>query len=200
MREIDKDNPEARLAASLRSLADASHSGAPPELGEALASAFRRHHFRRRVLRRTAIAAVIGGVLLPGTLWLAVRQSVEQTAAKPPQPIFVAPPVRAPAVTRTNAAVPQPQTKRPPANVTVQSVNKSPEDDFVVLSSYDQPARDEELRIVRLEVTGNALRMVGAPVMEQKENRSVLADFVVGQDGTPYAVRLVRSTHSRYSQ
>lgn len=65
-------------------------------------------------------------------------------------------------------------------------------DDFVPLPSYDLRTQTEDLRIVRLRLNGRALRLVGAPVSAAIDDRSVLADFVVGQDGTPYAVRLLR--------
>ena len=55
------------------------------------------------------------------------------------------------------------------------------------------PAGDE-LRVVRLEMPGEDLRLVGAPVMEKLAGRHVTADFVVGHDGTPYAFRLVQSS------
>ena len=54
------------------------------------------------------------------------------------------------------------------------------------------PAGDE-LRVVRLEMPGEDLRLVGAAVTEEIARRRVTADFVVGHDGTPYAVRLVQT-------
>jgi hypothetical protein len=47
-------------------------------------------------------------------------------------------------------------------------------------------------QIVRLELTGAELRMVGAPVTEELADRRVRADFLIGRDGTPYGVRLVQ--------
>jgi hypothetical protein len=162
-----------------------------------LIEAFRRHHARRRMLRRTALAAAVCLVLLPASLWLATRHPREQTAVNPVEPAFAPPPAKIPVV---QAAAPSSRGARierfHPA-AAARRTTPAAGTDFVLLSSYDLPVRGEELRIIRLEVTGNALRRIGAPVMEQKENRSVLADFVVGQDGTPYAVRLVRSTYSQ---
>ena len=49
-----------------------------------------------------------------------------------------------------------------------------------------------DAQIVRLELTGADLRLVGAPVAEDLSDRRLLADIVLAADGTPYAVRLVR--------
>ena len=60
MREIDPQSGDplkdaagdARLSEALRGLAASSHRGAPAEVGTGLATAFRRHHARRRLVRR----------------------------------------------------------------------------------------------------------------------------------------------------
>ena len=64
-------------------------------------------------------------------------------------------------------------------------------DDFMILPSYDPAPVDDELRIVRLEVPGTTLQLMGAPVNEEISDRRMVAEFVVGADGTAYAVRLV---------
>jgi hypothetical protein len=38
------------------------------------------------------------------------------------------------------------------------------------------------------------LRMLGAPVTEDVMRRHVTADLVLGHDGTPYAVRIVKAS------
>ena len=50
----------------------------------------------------------------------------------------------------------------------------------------------DELRVVRVQLPASALWQMGAPLNSDTANRRMLADFVVGQDGTPYAVRLVQ--------
>jgi hypothetical protein len=50
----------------------------------------------------------------------------------------------------------------------------------------------ERTRIVRLEMPASALRMVGFPVSEQIAEQQIVADVAVTQDGTPYALKLVR--------
>lgn len=64
---------------------------------------------------------------------------------------------------------------------------------FVALPSIEMIPAGDELRVVRLEMPGEDLRLVGAPVTEEIARRRVTADFVIGHDGTPYAVRLVQT-------
>ncbi len=63
---------------------------------------------------------------------------------------------------------------------------------FLPLPTYDPVGAKDELQIIRVEMPIQDLRLVGAPVGADVPNRLVRADFVVGHDGTPYAVRLVQ--------
>jgi hypothetical protein len=51
--------------------------------------------------------------------------------------------------------------------------------------------------MVRLDLPGRALQLVGFPVSEDIADRRVIADVLLAQDGTPYALRLVRSTETK---
>ncbi len=193
MREINStdDNSELRLRRALRSLSASSATNAPHELGDALTRAFRRHHARRRALRRSAIAAAVFAVLLPAVIPL-VRPHPDQPAlAKTPNALSPTPPVKTASAPVVTASDLQPRVKRLRPRQVRQPAS-DPFNDFVALPSSDQAVRGEDLRVIRLELTGRALRVVGAPVSEEIADRRLLADFVVGQDGTPYAVRLVR--------
>lgn len=68
---------------------------------------------------------------------------------------------------------------------------RSDADRFIALPSYDPAVPAGDLQMVRLEVTGGDLRLLGAPVAGDLSAR-VTADFITGRDGTPYAVRLVQ--------
>jgi hypothetical protein len=195
MREIDS-NSEARLSRALRSLTASSPAEAPREIGEALTVVFRRHHARRRMIRRTAMAAAILCLVLPATVLLVVtgrpRKSIptadavvaSPVATIPAQPVVVA--ASLPARVKKSHATPGRNS------VVATGSDVATIDGFMDLPSSDQAVRGEDLRLVRLEVTGRALQMVGAPVAEESADNRMLADFIVGQDGTPYAVRLVR--------
>jgi len=215
MREIDQfesgssepSHSEDRLAGALRRLAAQAPRSAPPEVGAVLGSAFRRHHRRRRI-RNAAIAAVMV-IGLSSAAWLLTRTSQKaapQMAVHNPAPAVplekTAPGAHAinlPATQATNTPATQ-QAKaivkhgarhnasHPQAN----QVEARQEGSFLPLPAYDPDVAESELRIVRVEMPIQDLRLVGAPVGPEVPNRPVLADFVVGQDGTPYAVRLVQ--------
>ncbi len=195
MREINKFESEEHLVDVLRHLAQESPRNAPPELGTALASAFHRHHRRRRV-KNTAIAALVI-VCLSSAAWLLTRTS--QKAA--PQVARHNPALTLPVEKTMTANVPSTQeTKKAVRHVSGHGiphhsdaqVEARQDGDFLPLPSYDPAATQRELRIIRVEMPIQDLRLVGAPVGADVPNRRVLADFVVGQDGTPYGVRLVQ--------
>ena len=70
-------------------------------------------------------------------------------------------------------------------------------EDFVALPTFDPAIPIGESRMVRLDLPGSDLQLMGYPVDEELLERRVLTDVLVGQDGVPYAVRLVqtRNTH-----
>jgi hypothetical protein len=65
--------------------------------------------------------------------------------------------------------------------------------DFVALPTFDPAIPIGLSRVVRLDLPGPALQLIGYPVDGQLLNRHVLTDVLVGQDGMPYAVRLVET-------
>ena len=192
MREMNQsDNKsEARLRESLRSMAAATRRNAPAEIGDTLAIAFRRHHARRRLVRRVSLLATVFVTGLLSALLLSRKNGAEAPVRPVVENANSLPSISVPDLpTRPVQTVLPPRKSRPHQKPAIAH-----EDHFVALPSYDQhaQARDEDLRIVRLQLSGLALRSVGAPVSGDLDDRRVLADFVVGQDGTPYAVRLLR--------
>ena len=185
-------NSEARLTKALRSMAAASAHNAPPEIGDALAQAFRRHHARRRAVRRATMTAAALIIVLPAVLLASRKHAVEKPA----------PTVLVPGIAQNTVAAPR--TSVFPATATTSPSHKrirtaaqrvgtvAHRDDFLPLPSYDLRTQTEDLRIVRLRLNGRSLRLLGAPISAEIDDRAVLADFVIGQDGTPYAVRLLQ--------
>jgi hypothetical protein len=189
MREIDQSN--IKLSEALRRVAAAGDHDAPAALGESLMHRFRRHHLRRRRIRLGAVTVVAATVLV------AVILSTRPTPVHVPQINHQnvagsesAPPIRSvqPSVSSFGKRT-QVHRKRGPHRAPTADFNG-----FLALNSYG-PSITGQLQIVRLELPGADLRLVGAPVSEDLARRLVLADFVVGQDGTPYAVRLVTSSN-----
>jgi len=202
MREIDRQSgvplkdsaTDARLSDALRGLASSSRRGAPAELGAGLAAAFRRHHERRRLIRRTTLAALAACIALAAVLISTrsrhetpVREIVKQ------QPSVV--PVKTPdAITNATAATtPERPLKKPlKPKSTASNLAAASRREFLALPGYDPAIPADELSIVRVRVPASALWQMGAPVSPDSGARKFMADFVVSQDGTPYAVRLVQ--------
>jgi hypothetical protein len=80
------------------------------------------------------------------------------------------------------------------------SIRKNPAsaaDRFVALPTFDPAIPIDHSEIVRVDLPGRALRLVGFPVSEEFADRRVVADVVLAQDGTPYALRLVQNSPSK---
>lgn len=201
MREIDpqsgdplKDTAgDARLSEALRGLAASSRGGAPVEIGAGLATAFRRHHARRRLVRRMSVAALAACLaLVAGLMSLRSRHEAPVKEIVKEQPSVV--PEKAPeAGISAKATTPERPIKK---QATPKSANGNlavaSRREFLALPGYDPAIPTEELSIVRVRVPASALWQMGAPVSPDSGARKFMADFVVSQDGTPYAVRLVQ--------
>lgn len=196
MSEIDPQSDslptEVRLTEALRHLAASSRPGAPAEIGAGLATAFRRHHERRRQVRRVRVAALAACVaLMAGLVSMRMLRrapgagQVQEAASSVPGKI-------ANRVTAPNAVTAQarPAGKRTRPKATANRAASSRQ--FLALPGYDPAVPADELHVVRVQLSESALWQMGAPVNPGGGGRRVLADFVVSQDGTPYAVRLVQ--------
>jgi hypothetical protein len=193
MREIDpiREPSEALLSSALHRLAKAEERNAPAELGASLLEKFRHHHRRRRQVR-LAVVGTLAACLLALVGIEGVWYTVHTAKQQPPAAVVE----QAPAATGgspTNAA-PEPQLPQHQA-ATIKSANGTQaanDEGFVPLPSYDPAIASNDLQMVRVEVTGSELRMLGARVDGDVSDRPVLADFITDRDGTPYAVRLVQ--------
>lgn len=201
MREIDpqsgnplEDAPlDDRLTGALRGLAAASRQGAPAEVGAGLVTAFRRHHARRRLVRRTSIVALAACVALAiGLITMRSPHHAPAKATVQQQPNVV--PVKgqeAATVAKAATSSPKAATKHVrPSKASDSTVTSRRQ--FLALPGYDPAVPADELHVVRVQLPGSALWQMGAPVSPDSGARQFMADFVVSQDGTPYAVRLVQ--------
>ena len=189
--------PENRLSDAMRRLNAMAPQGASPAVGDVLKDEFRRHHARRRRIqaaRFSLIAAclaacvVLSVVLLkPHTSKLRAHHDFQQMP--PPSEQISAGPIE-PAVSRPTVAkvhAPRSPRKNPAAEG----------DRFVALPTFDPAIPIDHLEMVRLDLPGRSLQLVGFPVSEEFAERRVLADVLLAQDGTPYALRLVRSSETK---
>ena len=203
MREIDSESGDSlkdtagdrRLSEALRGLAASSGRGAPAEVGAGLATAFRRHHARRRLVRRVSMSAIATGLAVVVGLMSLESRAPHQVPGKeivqgqptgapvkPPEPALVA---------KVLPSVPRPVRKHVKPKATNSNLAASRRQ-FLALPGYDPAVPVDELHIVRVQVPASALWQMGAPVNPDSGARKFMADFVVSQDGTPYAVRLVQ--------
>jgi len=186
-------NADARLAGELRGLAASSRQGAPAEVGAGLVTAFRRHHARRRLVRRMSIAALAACVAL--TIGLITMRSAHREPTKAIVEQQPGVPVKAPETMPVAKAVTtssKPATKHVKPSKASNSTLAASRRQFLALPGYDPAVPADELHVVRVQLPGSALWQMGAPVSPDSGARQFMADFVVSQDGTPYAVRLVQ--------
>jgi hypothetical protein len=192
---------ESRLTEAMRRLAASSRQGAPAEIGAGLATAFRRHHTRRRRIRYASMAGLMACLLaIAGLFFLQTPRTPRpaQNATQNANQVHIEPastPAQAPKGIQTAsipAEKPRAVRKLSHPNVTATKVAYSRE--FVALPGYDPEVPAEDLHIVRVQLPTSTLWQMGAPINPAGPERRVLADFVVSQDGTPYGVRLVHTT------
>lgn len=205
MSEIDPQSGDP-LVKALRRLAASSQQDAPAEVGAGLATAFRQHHRRRRIRRMSfagmvAVAILVTGLLarrphqhtLPTTQATATQAPAPQTSIEPVTPVQAP---EAPQTASMHAEKPKtvhqllhPQVTATHAKATKVAYSR----EFVALPGYDPEVPAEDLHIVRVQLPTSTLWQMGAPINPAGPERKVLADFVIGQDGTPYGVRLVHT-------
>jgi hypothetical protein len=194
MREIDpiREPSEALLSSALHRLASTGGRNAPPELGASLLERFRRHHQRRRQVRY-AVAAAVAACVLGVAIFAGMLRPVHTADKKLPLHVPEQAQAISAATGMTSAPDSQPRrhqaTARRLATGETQAVNR---EEFVPLPSFDPAVASGDLQMVRVEVTGSDLRMLGARVVGDLSDRPVIADFITDRDGTPYAVRIVQ--------
>lgn len=208
------------LSEALREMAAASPE-ASPELGDRLSRAFARHHVRQR-RKRAAIVFGLAACLVMSAYWLRPHRAPEAARVAAPVPQITqlpnvssqpkaatvehasvhpkiaatgtaklpAPPVaRASARPRTPAK-PEAKARSRDAEAPAAAVDAG---DFVALPTFDPAIPVGESQMVRMDLPGSALQLIGYPVDGQLLDRRILTDVLVGQDGMPYAVRLVQA-------
>ena len=205
-------NPQRdALSEALRELAAASPD-ASPELGVRLSSTFARHHAQRRLRQRVAALIAIAACVAISLYWLRPRGQVAKInvgapaaqSTQAPPPTISAEPKR---VASDVPNVPAPSTARASVKPWVHAKSESKPlshdleapsatvetADFVALPTFDPAIPVGDSHMVRMDLPGSALQLIGYPVEGQLLDRRILTDVLVGQDGMPYAVRLVQT-------
>ncbi len=186
-----------RLSAVLRRPSSIAPRSAPPALGDMLKDEFRRHHARRRrernariFLAAACLAASVGTFLI-----LSPRRPNKVAIPKPLQTTPTLQTSISAEVTEQKTTVPRPVKSHPPNPA--RKGPPSPADRFVALPTFDPAIPIDHLEMVRVDLPGRALRLVGYPISEEIADRRVVADVLLAQDGTPYALRLVQNSPNK---
>jgi hypothetical protein len=135
------------------------------------------------------VISLVASLVLATALFLSLRPVRQNAPAIAHDP---APAVAVPSAAKATQNVPAPEQASQTGRRSAAKGSSRGDSSFMPLEAYDPATAPSELEIVRLELTGADLRLVGAPVAEELSEKRLLADIVVGADGTPYAVRLVR--------
>jgi len=186
-----------RLSAALRCLRAIAPGSAPPALGDRLKAEFRRYHLRRRRERNARILLAAACLAASVGAFLILRPRTSNTAAIH-EPIQTTLPSKA--NVSAGATEPKPTQLRTVRNHGSNRTRKSlanASNRFVALPTFDPAIPIDHLEMVRVDLPGRALRLVGFPVSEEVADSRVVADVLLAQDGTPYALRLVQNSSNK---
>jgi hypothetical protein len=167
---------------------------APERLETQLLGAFRREHVSRRDLRdhrrlgwRMAFAWVGAGAIVALLSFVLLHRAPDHRPSPVVRSSAAAPAVVASSPSRIATVVNPPVRSAP---VQVQQAELA--SDFVPVPYSGGIAPGDTAVIVRVQVPRTALAELGYPVDETQGSGVVQADLLVGEDGWPRAVRIVR--------
>ena len=191
-----------RLEQALRSVREADAGrGAPEFLETRLRAAFREQHARRPRFQWAWIGAAAVATMALFVVWrLAAPASVE---APTPTPVIAktAPTQQVVASTTPPPKPVKPPTRRrvaPPSQRPVDAVSASTrQDDFIALPYAPPFAPTERGQVFRVRMPRQALRQLGLPMNEERIFERIPADVLLGEDGIPRAIRIVRGSETR---
>jgi hypothetical protein len=195
-------NRDEKLVKALRELAEDAPRGAPAEVGIRVGAAFARRRallWRRRAGLVTVAAAAI---LVTSLMWMrrgnlsSAQIAKQQAAQNAAQPLDVAHADEgadhSQDVSNTKRASNGRQLSAQAQRHQVAATSSDlASNDFIALPTFDPAIPVGPSRIVRVELPGSSLQLVGYPVNAEMMDRRVVTDLLLGQDGRPYAVRLV---------
>lgn len=196
------------LASALSALAASTAAAAAPrQVEDILLGEFRKQRSVVAMPMRAATRWAIGGaVALAAALILSVvilhreisrrsNLSVSPSGnaiARKNDSNSNAPPPRLPAASNS-APIDATPVNAAGVDASVQDSDNEYATDYISLPSADGAVFAEDETIVRVSMPPSALASFGLPVSTDGRDSAVLADFVLGEDGMPRAVRLVRA-------
>jgi hypothetical protein len=206
MNRSENRMPENRIAETMRRLSAMAPGGASSALGDRLKDEFRQHHARRRrnrIAQLSSLAACLAASVVFSFVLSRPRASTTSASHKVPRAAQPSQSISAGAPAGVPPGFIEPSVSLPPevakARVPIRT-RKNPSAEaarFVTLPTFDPAIPIDRLEMVRVDLPGRALRLVGFPISEDIAERRVVADVLLAQDGTPYALRLVQSSEAK---
>ena len=204
-------------AAELRALAEGSaEAQAPARVEMRLRQEFRTQHQTLRI-RRTAVAAAwalaTAAVVIGAVGWVKWHDSKQVAKENPPSPATIHQQHQQPAATLSPAKEPvTPNSQTPNFETPVQpvqnasasrrkgAVRKTGSPTLVADNGWSGftllpgvlPLDSDYGEILRVRMQRGALESFGLPVNEERAGDWIQVDLLVGDDGSPQAVRLLR--------
>jgi hypothetical protein len=176
-------------AASLRELQ------LPQNLEPALLAVFRNQRWRRHVTLWRAFEWAAAGAavaILAVVLWMASNRSTVQPTPAPKKDVSSQ--SKRP-LDAQGSASPQPNETDPQTEQETTTANAGETyvmSDFVPVPFTEGINADDPGMVVRVQLTRASLAELGYPVAEVPDEDLIRADVLVGEDGWPRGVRLVR--------
>jgi hypothetical protein len=180
---------------------------APKQL-EALLRAHAEHRAIRSRLapERRVWAWGLSFVLVAGLLWVATAWEMHRTHPLAEQQIGSVPrpaSTPSPQLQASSSSAPVPTRRSGQTAVghahatgnrgeTQETFQEGSMDDFVPLPASEGLPPASAISLVRMQIQQNALQQYGLEVPAGAEPRILLAEFAVGEDGLPRAIRIVR--------
>jgi hypothetical protein len=167
----------------------------PPELEHALLSAFRNQLWRQHVTAWRTLqwaAAGAAAAMLSIVLWTSSNRSKVQPSPLPKKDVS--------SQSKQPLDVQGPASSQPKATTQGTEMESSIGDtgetyamsDFVPVPFTDAIGPEDPGMVVRVQLTRASLAELGYPVAEAPDEDLIRADVLVGEDGWPRGVRLVR--------
>jgi hypothetical protein len=146
-----------------------------------------------------AVATLLVVIATAGVVWqsrIRQRPRMQQTQSVPVRRVEPEPKLASARVGGRESVAPRSGVARRSARKERDSSAKEPTwnslDEFVALPVSEGLPPAAELSVVRMELRGSDLQQYGLQTPADGAARTMLAEFVVGEDGLPRAIRIVR--------
>ncbi|MDZ4802374.1 MAG: hypothetical protein SGI92_29795 [Bryobacteraceae bacterium] len=189
---------EEQIGKALNLLREADAGAQAPEFMETrLRAAFRENHAVKPWWQAWRLWA---GIAMAGLITCAVvyRVAPVPIAAKVPSaPAPVPQPVVAASETPAKAKAPRPTPRRRTEPVPAVTASTTEAEEFYAIPYAPPITAQDRGEVIRVRLPRQSLRSMGFPVNPERLFERVPADVLVGEDGIPRGIRLIRTSEGR---